>query len=69
MHFLDIEAPPEIEVAISEKPAKGSTHATARYAWQHREYASRTVSTSGLVPDVSRRTDQLKVAWPPQLDV
>ncbi len=56
LHFLDVEAPPAIEVAISGKPAKGSTHAAVRYAWPHREYAARKVSTSSLVPDVSRRT-------------
>jgi hypothetical protein len=27
LHFLDVEAPPAIELAISGKPAKGSTHA------------------------------------------
>jgi hypothetical protein len=51
LHFLDVEAPLAIEIAISGKPAKGSTHAPVRYARPHLEYASRTVSTSGLVPD------------------
>ena len=69
LHFLDIEAPPAIEVAISENPAKGSTHAAVRYAWLHRELTARTASTRGLVPDVSRRTHPFKVAWPPRLDV
>jgi hypothetical protein len=48
LHFPDVEAPPAIEVAISGKPAMGtsSTHASVRYAWQHREYAARTASTS-----------------------
>jgi hypothetical protein len=69
LHFHDVEAPPAIEVAISGKPAKGSTHAVVSYAWPHREYAARAASTSCLVPDVFRRTHPLKVAWQPRLDV
>ncbi len=59
LHSLDVEAPLAIEVAISGKLAKDSTHAAVRYAWPHREYAARTASMSGLVPDVSRCTHPL----------
>jgi hypothetical protein len=62
-------APTAIKVAISGKPAKGSTHAAVMYAWPHLECAALTASTSGLVPYVSRRTHPLKVAWPPRLDM
>ncbi len=61
LKIVAVSEPSEKSCWFSEKSSislkkKMVCHATVRYAWPHREYAARTVSTSGLVPDVSRRT-------------